>query len=392
MKKKTVSLLNKLKAKPLLMSGAFLCLPIPFVEANITQQISGVQNEISRQEKEIKEKNKKVETLQSLLKTQEKSIAALSRQIINIDSNLRTLADEIAELKKENRKLEIQKKSQIAFLENLFISQYRQGRHASISAILGADSSKNYDRMTTYVEHLSKERAAMIIKLTEIDKELDQKYERLAEQTARQTNLREKSKKDNEKLKQEKLSLQQTRTLYQQQISSHESNISELRANKAHLQKELNLAQEKEKERARIAKEKKTVRMDGLSKYKGKLEWPVKGDILHRYGSAQTGPLNWNGIVISAREGTEVKATHDGTVVLSNWLRGYGLMLVIDHGQGDMSFYGFNQVLLRDVGDQVKAGEPIARVGNTGGQSSSGLYFEIRRKGNATNPTPWLKR
>ncbi len=391
MKKKTEFLFNHLPTKSL-FTGALLCLFMPYSYAEIDQQISGVKNEIVRQEQEIKDKNKKLDNLQSLLKAQEKSIDVLARKIRNIYSNLTILSDEITLLHKENDQLEHQKKSQIAFLENLLINQYRQGRHASISAILGSGSNENYERMTTYVERLSKERADMILQLTKIDLELEEKYQRLAQQTARQKTLLEDIKKDKKQIEREKKARQLTSIAIQQQIRNDTSYLSELKENKIRLQKELKEAQAREKERLRLAEEKSKVAMDGLSKHKGKLEWPVKGDILHTYGSQQTGQLRWNGIVISAKEGTEVKATHDGTVVLSNWLRGYGLMLVIDHGKGDMSFYGYNQVLLRNVGDNVKAGEPIALVGNTGGQTSSGLYFEIRRKGNATNPKPWLRR
>jgi len=97
-------------------------------------------------------------------------------------------------------------------------------------------------------------------------------------------------------------------------------------------------------------------------------------------------------MVIAQSSGRQVKSIYSGKVVFADWLRGYGLMMVIDHGKGDMSFYGYNQTLLKKVGDNVRASEPIALVGDSGGQERSALYFEIRRKGAPTNPKSWLKK
>lgn len=91
-------------------------------------------------------------------------------------------------------------------------------------------------------------------------------------------------------------------------------------------------------------------------------------------------------------EGTEVKAIADGRVILADWLQGYGLVVVVEHGKGDMSLYGYNQSALVSVGSQVRAGQPIALVGSSGGQGRPSLYFEIRRQGQAVNPQPWLGR
>jgi septal ring factor EnvC (AmiA/AmiB activator) len=129
----------------------------------------------------------------------------------------------------------------------------------------------------------------------------------------------------------------------------------------------------------------------GLKKLKRKLSWPIKGKISHSFGSRKQGYLKWKGILLAAPVGKQVKAIHNGTVLFSDWLKGYGLVTVLDHGAGYMSLYGHNQALLKSVGDRVETGEPIALVGQSGGQSQSGLYFEIRRDGQAVNPKAWFK-
>ena len=113
--------------------------------------------------------------------------------------------------------------------------------------------------------------------------------------------------------------------------------------------------------------------------------------MLHRFGTRKQGYLKWKGVLISSAVGKQVKSIHNGTVLFSDWLKGYGLVTVVDHGKGYMSLYGHNQTLLKNVGDQVEQGEPIALTGQSGGQQQSGLYFEIRHQGKAVNPRLWCK-
>ncbi|GAM55365.1 cell wall endopeptidase [Vibrio ishigakensis] len=132
--------------------------------------------------------------------------------------------------------------------------------------------------------------------------------------------------------------------------------------------------------------------MDGLAKQRGKLPWPVKGRVLHTYGSTQGGQADWKGMVINANYEQPVKAVYPGKVVFADYLRGYGLVMLIDHGKGDMTLYGYNQVLTKKEGDKVTAGETIALAGDTGGQSRASVYFELRRNSRTENPQRWLTR
>ncbi len=118
---------------------------------------------------------------------------------------------------------------------------------------------------------------------------------------------------------------------------------------------------------------------------------PVKGELVARFGSPRTGTgLRWNGWFIAASPGTPVKAPTAGRVVFADWLRGFGNLLILDHGEGLMSLYGNNEALLKAVGDEVRGGEPIASVGNSGGNADSGLYFELRYQGKPVDPARWI--
>ena len=124
---------------------------------------------------------------------------------------------------------------------------------------------------------------------------------------------------------------------------------------------------------------------------KGAQPWPLRGQLIHRFGGARTSQLAWKGVLIGAPIGREVTSIASGQVVYADWLSGFGMVMVIDHGKGYMSLYGHNQSLLRSSGDKVTMGQPIALSGESGGQEQTGLYFEIRYQGTAVNPLPWLK-
>ena len=123
---------------------------------------------------------------------------------------------------------------------------------------------------------------------------------------------------------------------------------------------------------------------------KGKLRLPVRGEVSNRFGSSrEDSGISWKGLFIKANEGAEVKSVASGRVVFADWLRGFGNLIILDHGAGYMSLYGNNQAVLRQVGDQVKAGDAIASVGNSGGNETNGLYYELRRQSRPFDPLSW---
>ena len=125
---------------------------------------------------------------------------------------------------------------------------------------------------------------------------------------------------------------------------------------------------------------------------RGKLPWPTRGKVSARFGSSrQTGNLKWKGIVIQTQPGDTIQAIAYGRVIFADWLRGFGMLIIVDHGQGYMSLYGHNQQLHKNLGDWVQPGEVIASAGNSGGQNISSLYFEIRHNGVPQNPAKWCR-
>lgn len=122
----------------------------------------------------------------------------------------------------------------------------------------------------------------------------------------------------------------------------------------------------------------------------GALPWPTDGDLAARYGDTRNGGGDWRGILVHADRGAPVTAVSHGRIVFADWLRGLGLLLIVDHGDGYMTLYGYNESLYKDVGDWVDAGDVVARVGDTGGRDNAGLYFELRVQGQPEDPLQWL--
>jgi len=127
-------------------------------------------------------------------------------------------------------------------------------------------------------------------------------------------------------------------------------------------------------------------------KYKGKLPLPARGKIVARYGAPKNiGDLRWRGLFLAGREGQDVRSIFRGRVAFADWLRGFGLLLILDHGDGYMTLYGHNQSLYKEVGDWVEAGQVIAGMGNTGDITQPGLYFEVRHNGKPRDPLLWCR-
>ncbi len=130
-----------------------------------------------------------------------------------------------------------------------------------------------------------------------------------------------------------------------------------------------------------------------FSELKGRLTWPIAGTLLHDFGQPRAGgDLKWNGVVLAAPRGREVRAVYHGRVAFADWLAGMGLLVIVDHGEGFMTLYGYNETVLKDAGDWVAPGDVIATVGESGGQNQAGLYFELRRGTRPIDPADWVKR
>ncbi|WP_428774341.1 murein hydrolase activator EnvC family protein [Vibrio sp.] len=351
----------------------------PYSVAASNGELKGVKNEISRQQQSLQQQQKQLDQLQSSLKQQELSINQAEKAIKQTQQQLSASKQNISQLNQSVTKLEKQQSEQSSKLAQLLKTYYVTHRGNTASPFLRDNDDQ--DRISHYFQHLAAKRAKTIAELEKTHNALNHDRQQLELEKQQLDQLLAGQIKQRDQLKQAQSSRKSTVGKIRKSITSDKVYLAELQRNETRLKAEI----------AKAAK-RNAVPMDGLASQKGKLAWPLKGNVVHRYGSRQTGQINWKGMVISARYGQAVKSVYSGTVVFADYLRGYGLVVLLDHGRGDMTLYGFNQSLLKKEGDKVAAGETIALAGDTGGQSQPSLYFEIRRNSKTQNPSQWLTR
>ncbi|HGF0769009.1 TPA: murein hydrolase activator EnvC [Kluyvera georgiana] len=399
-----------------LSAGVLLC-ATP-AHADDRSQLQSIQADIAAKERAVHQQQQQRATLLAQLKAQEQAIAAAARQLRETQNSLAQLNAQIAEMNANIAKLEKQRAMQERNLAAQLDAAFRQGEHTGIQLILSGEESQRGQRLQAYFGYLNQARQETIAELKQTREDVAAQKTELEEKQSEQQTLLYEQKAQQAKLEAARNERQKTISGLESSIQQGQQQLGELRANESRLRNSIARAEAAAKARAeREAKEAEAVRnrqqeatrkgttykpseserslmarTGGLGAPRGQAYWPVRGTTLHRYGEQLQGELRWKGMVISASEGTEVKAIADGRVILADWLQGYGLVVVVEHGKGDMSLYGYNQSALVSVGTQVRAGQPIALVGNSGGQGRPSLYFEIRRQGQAVNPLPWLGR
>ncbi len=259
-------------------------------------------------------------------------------------------------------------------------------RHGHLQLLLADNSPAEISRTLAYYDYLNRARGQRITTveqrldmITEIQRKLDQRNDDLANAVTEQKDSQQKLNAEQDQRRQLVASLAN-------EISNKESQLTRLSEDEKALLKLLN---EIERNLADIPRE-----IDGsepFAKTKGRLEWPVDGKLKTRFGSKRgTGKQKWQGIEIAASAGDQVRAVASGRIAFADWLRGFGLLIIVDHGDGYMTLYGRNQSLFQEVGDWVTAGDVIASIGNSGGVEQSALYFEVRHKGRPQNPLKWM--
>lgn len=385
--------------------------PMVGLQAN---ELTQIQQQIKQTEQQIAQQRQQQRQLQANLKNHETHINQVVNQLRQVESELKESKRLIAETAQQIKQLEQQEQQQKQQLAKQLDSAYRTTNPALLEKLLSA-KAQDASRMKTYYEHMNKVRLALIEELTHTQKQLAENKNFIEQQQQQLNQQVSQQKQQQQALQQAQAERQKTLNQLNRNLQQDENRLERLKANENALKQQIQRAEkaareQEKKEREAYAKKKSEAERKNNKPYQPSAEeqqllrsaaglgaarkqyaMPVAGQILHRYGSSQVGELKWKGMVIAAQAGNNVRAIADGRVILANWLQGYGLVVVIDHGKGDMSLYGYNQALSVKEGALVRAGQKIAEVGNSGGQGRSALYFEIRRQGNAVNPIGWLK-
>lgn len=353
------------------------------------QDLADIEGRVSGLEQDLNEHRDRRQGLLAELERQERHIADLARA----GHQLATMIDEqeraLDELRDQSTAEQQALRRERAALGSLLRSVYAMGRGDRIRMLLDQEDPKRLSRVTAYYGFFNRYRLKRIEAVTQRAHKLDGLMQEAEEEKARLLLLAGKQEETRARLAAAQDERTALLTAMEQAIATRAQDVTELNAQA----QEMRLLLEQLERQALVLPEAE-LRQKPLKQLRGHLAWPLAGaPLLSRFGNAkEDGTQRWDGVLLGAAEGSEVQAVHHGQVVYADWLRGFGLLLIIEHDDEYMTLYGHNQTLLKEPGEWVVAGDTIALSGSSGGHTSPGLYFAIRHRGRPLNPEQWCRR
>lgn len=348
-------------------------------------QIADLKEEIADIDEWLADAEEDRSSLEQQLSGLEQDIGQLTRERRELRQKAREQQQRLTELGEEEAELTRVLESQRDSLKKQIRAAWMEGDAPAVKVLLNEIDPDKIARTMTYYEYLSRDTidrleafAANLHQLKETQKQVKAGRLRLAE-------LEENVADRQQKLSSRKKEREQTLASLKADISNRLTEREELEEDRQRLEK---LLREVEEAIANIPTPNES---DPFGSLKNKLPWPAEGKVVSSFGdSYASGKLKHNGLLINTAEEGDVRAVHYGRVVFANWLRGFGLITILDHGDGYMTLYGHSSSLFTSPGDWVEAGEAIAQAGRTGGTNDPAVYFEVRHNGKPDNPRRWL--
>lgn len=367
--------------RPLCFAVFGVCLS---VSAQQSEELKDIQAQIKQKQKQIEKQLAEAKQLQQQLKAAELNIANTAKNIENTRNELQSNKSRQTELISQQQDLNKQVKQQQQALSSQLKSMYMVGEHDFAKMLFNLEDASKMERTFSYYRYLTDARKVQIDEFRALVSKLREVNENLLVKQQELQVLEKEQVQQQVQLEQQQSLRQVTLTKIEKKIDTEAAKIEQLQINEQALLKAIEEAERNAKQGP--------VDLTGLAKLKGKLMLPTQGKMRNMFGRIRQGQIRWKGVLFNGNTGAPVRAVHDGRVLYADWLRGFGLVTVLSHGDGYMSLYGHNQALLKQVGDTVQSGETIALVGQSGGQSTPNLYFEIRHKGTPVNPSQWFKK
>jgi len=322
------------------------------------------------------------------LRTQETAIGQRIRQLREIESALQAQTRRLAELEEKRGVEEQRLDGDRQALASQMRAAYASGRQEWIKLLLSQQDPAIVSRIMVYYDYLNRDRVQRIALVKQRIAHIRDLASEISERERGLRELQHRQAAERDRLELQQTQREQLLAALESQIRDRGDELAELQRDAERLEQLLNELQVKPDE--------VELEQQPFSARKGHLAWPAKGRLGVSFGSRRKGSnLRWDGVVLNAKEDAEVRAVHHGRVAFADWLRGFGLLLIIDHGGGYMTLYGHNKSLFKETGDWVDAGESVALVGRSGGRARPSVYFAIRYQGKPLNPTAWcvpLKR
>ena len=345
------------------------------------KELAALQEELKARQQALLNSRASAEELQAVLAESEKQIGAVAGKLNTTRKALAENKQQQASLTRRQAELREAIGQQQSMLAGQLKSAFIAGHYDYAKMIFYQQDAARFERIITYYKYLNQARQANITQFTGTVTELESVTASLQQKASELNQLQADQQQQQNELVARQQDRQQTLKQLNAKIAGEETRIAQLREAEQALVEAIERAQRM----SQIPQE-----LTGLASDKGRLLKPADGSVRKLFGKRRQGQVRWKGIMIDGREGSAVKAIAHGRVVYSDWLRGFGLVTIIEHGDGFMTVYGHNQALLRQAGESVAKGETVALLGQSGGQNSPNLYFEIRHKGKAVNPADWL--
>jgi septal ring factor EnvC (AmiA/AmiB activator) len=361
--------------------------------------LSGLRERIKSLQKEVESAEGKKTDATDALKQSEQAISTANRRLRELAQQQESVGATLSQVQRESRDTQGKIGNQQALLGQLLSHYYLHGQHDPLKILLNQQDPNQLARQLHYYTYLSRARATLIASLrTNLahSRELAQLYQ---EKSAELEQVKSEQARQKTQLEKDKEARKTVLVRINQQITSQRHEIGRLQRDEKRLTQLIErlsrLAQPKKKKGApATSHSQSTPEPTGgaLHQLKGKLHFPVRGELAHRFGSQrEDSGATWKGMFIKAAAGQDVKSIANGRVVFSDWLRGFGNIVIVDHGDDYMSLYGNNETLYKQAGETVRAGDTVAATGNSGGIAETGLYFEMRHKSRPFDPLGWVK-
>jgi murein hydrolase activator len=365
------------------------------------QDLQELRGRIDALQKELAASEESREDAEDALRESERAISDTNRKLAVLAARQREADAALAKLDAEAKRIQADIDAQQVLLAKLLYQQYLGGQQDYLRLLLNGEDPNQVARDLHYLGFIARERAKWLAGLRENLERLGDNTLRAQEESAELTRVRAEQSAQKDLLQQEKARRKTLLAGISRQVESQRKEIGKLQRDERRLtrlvEKLASIVAAKPQASTAPAHQNSRVPEAGFEgkpfpELRGSLSLPVRGELANRFGSPRNdGGTVWRGLFIRSAEGEAVKAIAAGRVIFADWLRGFGNLLILDHGQGYMSLYGNNEALFKQVGEPVTGGDVLASVGNSGGNTDSGVYFEIRYQGKPMDPLGWVK-
>jgi murein hydrolase activator len=357
-------------------------------ETDTREKLDQVKNRIQSLQDRLRSTEGERETQNRALRETETQIGAMARRIRATEQSLERQKRRLSELEGERADARLKLDQHRSTLERQIRAAYAMGRQEKMKILLNQEDPAVVSRVMVYYDYFNSARVSQMEQIHKNLQQLNAIERTIAQEEQRLQQLQAKNHAQISQLEAAQLGRREIIASLSSRLQSEGQELESLKSDEKQLQTLLTDIQQ-----ALVDIPLASEAQVPFSTRKGKLPWPSRGRLVASFGSyRKVGKLKWDGVMIAAPEGQEVRAIHHGRVAFADWLRGFGLLLIIDHGDGYMSLYGHNQSLFKETGEWVEPGEVVAQVGNSGGRATSGIYFGIRHNGQPVNPAQWCLR